>query len=300
MVTGRRIEAAHRRPRRDLERRPPHAPAPSRPLPVTTVASVFNVVARRRRQHGLLREQDQVLAVGAVVARRDRHRRDRRGQPGAGARNFVGDLADQTAQLPLPAPLRARRRRPRPRLHGPGLPPCRRGATDRSGRARQRRSRRRRPCAGHTAIILTADHGGRGASHRRTQPAGPTTRIPFMVWGAGRRPRRRPLRDQPDLHRPRAASHVDVRRVRRSATADVANLALDLLELPAVAGQRARRRLRTWTHASCARSAARRVRPRVEPAAVESLRLLHHHRRRADPGRGSRGGRGRASARSRG
>ena len=85
--------------------------------------------------------------------------------------------------------------------------------------------------AGHTAVILTADHGGRGASHREPARAFNYT-VPFMVWGPG-------VAAGADLY----AINADYTNPQRARTTyadapirngDVANLALDLLELPAV------------------------------------------------------------------
>ena len=84
--------------------------------------------------------------------------------------------------------------------------------------------------AGHTAIILTADHGGRGANHRAPNRAANYT-IPFMVWGPDVR-RGDIYTMNPTFSNPGRAqtTYVDVP-IRNGA---VANLALDLLELPPV------------------------------------------------------------------
>jgi predicted AlkP superfamily pyrophosphatase or phosphodiesterase len=88
--------------------------------------------------------------------------------------------------------------------------------------------------AGRTTVILTADHGGRGASH-----SDPTKvydyRVPFVVWGAGVDPGTdlyalNPDYADPGRGRPTYAGTQPVR------NGDVANLALDLLGLPAVPG----------------------------------------------------------------
>ena len=64
--------------------------------------------------------------------------------------------------------------------------------------------------AEHTAIILTSDHGGRGASHRApNRPANFTD--PLHGLGSRGGTRRQPLRHQPDLPGPGGRSH-DVRR----------------------------------------------------------------------------------------
>jgi hypothetical protein len=85
--------------------------------------------------------------------------------------------------------------------------------------------------AGHTAVILTSDHGGRGASHRQPARAVNYT-VPFMVWGPD-------VAAGADLYAINAA-YTNPQRERTSyadapiRNGDVANLALDLLELPAV------------------------------------------------------------------
>ncbi|EON24941.1 MULTISPECIES: alkaline phosphatase family protein [Nocardioides] len=84
--------------------------------------------------------------------------------------------------------------------------------------------------SGHTAVILTSDHGGRGASHRApNRPANYT--VPFMVWGPDVA-----VADLYDINPTytdpgRTQSTYDDATIRNG---DVANLALDLLELPAV------------------------------------------------------------------
>jgi hypothetical protein len=87
--------------------------------------------------------------------------------------------------------------------------------------------------AEHTAIILTSDHGGRGASHRApNRPANFT--IPFMVWGPEVAPGANLYAINPTYQDP-----MDDRTTYADApirNGDVANLALDLLELPAVPG----------------------------------------------------------------
>ncbi len=88
--------------------------------------------------------------------------------------------------------------------------------------------------AGRTTVILTADHGGRGASH-----VDPTKvwdyRVPFVVWGEGVDAGADLYDLNPDYADPGRArvSYDGVQPVRNG---DVANLALDLLGLPAVPG----------------------------------------------------------------
>ncbi len=86
-----------------------------------------------------------------------------------------------------------------------------------------------------TAVILTADHGGRGPGH-----GDPTMlssyRVPFLVWGAGVARGRglyglNPDYADPGRHRTR---YSDRRQPVRNG--DLANLATDLLGLPAVGG----------------------------------------------------------------
>jgi predicted AlkP superfamily pyrophosphatase or phosphodiesterase len=87
----------------------------------------------------------------------------------------------------------------------------------------------------HTNVILTADHGGKGASHSdSTRPYNYV--IPFMVWGRGVT-RGADLYDlntgsraRPALRRPTYAGTQPIR------NAEVANLAADLLDLPVVPG----------------------------------------------------------------
>jgi hypothetical protein len=85
--------------------------------------------------------------------------------------------------------------------------------------------------AGHTAIILTADHGGRGASHRAPDRLVNYT-VPFMVWGPGVARGVDLYAINPTYTNPkRARTTYDDAPIRNG---DVANLALDLLELPPV------------------------------------------------------------------
>jgi hypothetical protein len=85
--------------------------------------------------------------------------------------------------------------------------------------------------AGHTAIILTSDHGGRGANHRApNRPANYT--IPFMVWGPEVAGGANLYAINPTYTNPRRARTTYADAPIRNG--DVANLALDLLELPAV------------------------------------------------------------------
>lgn len=89
--------------------------------------------------------------------------------------------------------------------------------------------------ASRTTVVLTADHGGKGASH--TDPRRLANyRVPFVVWGAGTARGADLYRLNPDYANP------GKRRVGYSATrppvrnGEVANLALDLLGLSHVPG----------------------------------------------------------------
>jgi hypothetical protein len=86
-----------------------------------------------------------------------------------------------------------------------------------------------------TAIVLTADHGGRGTHHGTvTRPENYT--VPFIVWGPG-------VPAGADLYALNPGTRLDpgtgrpgydgVQPIRNG---EVANLALDLLELPAIPG----------------------------------------------------------------
>ena len=88
--------------------------------------------------------------------------------------------------------------------------------------------------SGHLVLILTADHGGRGASHSDpTKPA--DYRIPFVVWGPGVARgadlyRLNPTYQDPGDGRPGYTGRQPIR------NGDVADLATDLLGLPVVPG----------------------------------------------------------------
>lgn len=86
----------------------------------------------------------------------------------------------------------------------------------------------------HTLVVLTADHGGKGAGHydpRKRQ----NYQVPFMAWGPGV-PAGRNLYamnsafTSPGTSRPSYAGKQPIR------NGDVANLATDALDLPAVPG----------------------------------------------------------------
>lgn len=94
---------------------------------------------------------------------------------------------------------------------------------------RDKRSLRR-----HTAVILTADHGGRGGSHRKLARLA-NYRIPFAVWGASTTRGAGLYALNPDRRRPGSSRPTYARR-QPVRNAEVANVAADLLDLPAVAG----------------------------------------------------------------
>ncbi len=89
--------------------------------------------------------------------------------------------------------------------------------------------------AGHTALVLTADHGGRGPSHRD-----PTKlfnyRVPFLVWGPGVAAGEDLYDLNPDYRDPgrRRTTYADRKQPVRNG--DLANLVTDLLGLDAVPG----------------------------------------------------------------
>jgi predicted AlkP superfamily pyrophosphatase or phosphodiesterase len=88
--------------------------------------------------------------------------------------------------------------------------------------------------AGHTAVVVTADHGGRGVTHR-DETRRHSYRVPFLVWGAGVAAgadlyELNPDYVEPGRSRPTYAGGQPVR------NADLANLATDLLGLDPVPG----------------------------------------------------------------
>lgn len=87
----------------------------------------------------------------------------------------------------------------------------------------------------HLDVVLTADHGGYGAGHSDMTKAYNYT-VPFMAWGVGVA-RNADLyalnagsRKRPGVGRPTYAGRQPIR------NAEVANLAVDLLDLPSVPG----------------------------------------------------------------
>lgn len=87
----------------------------------------------------------------------------------------------------------------------------------------------------HLTLVLTADHGGKGATHSDpTRPA--NYRIPFLVWGVGVARGTDLYQLNPDYRKPgRHRTRYGAKRP-PIRNADVANLALDLLGLPALRG----------------------------------------------------------------
>lgn len=146
--------------------------------------------------------------------------------------NFIGDLTNQTRSfrfLHLSAPDVAGHAR------GFMSPAYLRAvtATDRLVGKVMRTISSSPALAGHTAIILTSDHGGRGASHRApNRPANYT--VPFMVWGPEVARGTGLYAINPTYQNPKGERTTYADAPIRNG--DVANLALDLLELPAVPG----------------------------------------------------------------
>jgi hypothetical protein len=86
----------------------------------------------------------------------------------------------------------------------------------------------------HTLLILTADHGGRGASHY-TPTKLQNFRIPFMTWGPGV-PAGRNLYGLNPTFRSPGSSRTSYRGKQPIRNGDLANLATDALDLPRVPG----------------------------------------------------------------
>jgi hypothetical protein len=86
----------------------------------------------------------------------------------------------------------------------------------------------------NTLVILTSDHGGRGAAHNgagRLQ----NYRIPFMAWGPGVAAGGDLYVLNPDFRSP-GASRSSYRGKQPIRNADLANLVTDALDLPRVHG----------------------------------------------------------------
>ena len=86
----------------------------------------------------------------------------------------------------------------------------------------------------HTLVILTADHGGRGAAHYNPRNVH-DFRIPFMAWGAGV-PAGRNLYGLNPTFRSPGNSRTSYRGKQPIRNGDLANLATDALDLPRVPG----------------------------------------------------------------
>jgi hypothetical protein len=86
----------------------------------------------------------------------------------------------------------------------------------------------------HTLLILTADHGGRGASHYAISKL-QNFRIPFMTWGAGV-PAGRNLYGLNPTFRSPGSSRTSYRGKQPIRNGDLANLTTDALDLPPVPG----------------------------------------------------------------
>ena len=86
----------------------------------------------------------------------------------------------------------------------------------------------------HTLLILTADHGGRGASHYAVSKL-QNFRIPFMTWGAGV-PAGRNLYGLNPTFRSPGSSRTSYRGKQPIRNGDLANLTTDALDLPPVPG----------------------------------------------------------------
>jgi Sulfatase len=85
-----------------------------------------------------------------------------------------------------------------------------------------------------TLVLLTADHGGRGAAHYN--PSNPQDyRIPFMAWGPGVTAGRNLYDLSPGIESPGdSRTSYDGKQPIRNA--DLANVATDALDLPRVPG----------------------------------------------------------------
>jgi hypothetical protein len=86
----------------------------------------------------------------------------------------------------------------------------------------------------HTLVILTADHGGRGASHYNASRL-QNFRIPFMAWGPGV-PAGRNLYGLNPTFRSPGSSRTSYHGKQPIRNGDLANLATDALDLPRVPG----------------------------------------------------------------
>ena len=86
----------------------------------------------------------------------------------------------------------------------------------------------------HTLVLLTADHGGRGAAHY-TASDPQNYRIPFMAWGPGVAAGRNLYGLNCSIEGP-GGSRTSYRGKQPIRNADLANVATDALDLPRVPG----------------------------------------------------------------
>ena len=208
MVTGRRIEAAtggHGVTWNDDRRRPGTVQAAAG----ESVESVFTVVDDAGALRGLLREQDASSRCGTARGRWPPTRR----RSSRTTRRWSGPSSATSGAPPAPSASCT--------CPSPTSSATRRASWARPTSAPSRRADRRVGSvidalrtdpryAGHTTVILTADHGGRGEGH---YDATSIARLPRPVHGVGQRrgPGHGPLRPQPRLRRPRPRPD-DVRR----------------------------------------------------------------------------------------
>jgi len=228
MVTGRRIEAAtggHGVTWNDDRMTPPTVQAAAG----HDVSSVFNVVddaggsaaffASKTKFSLWERSWPDAIDTGVILE-------DNK----ALATNFIGDLTNQTRSFRLL------------HLSAPDVAGHKRGfmspaylkavtATDRLVGRVMRTISSSPTLARHTAIILTADHGGRSTSHSAPNRAANYT-VPFMVWGPGVALGANLYAITPTYTNPKRnrTTYADA----PIRNGDVANLALDLLGLPAI------------------------------------------------------------------
>jgi hypothetical protein len=92
----------------------------------------------------------------------------------------------------------------------------------------------RRALRGHTLVLLTADHGGKGATHHAADRL-TNYRIPFMAWGPGVPAGRNLYSLNPALRSP-GASRTNYSGKQPIRNADLANVVTDALDLPPVPG----------------------------------------------------------------
>ncbi|MEZ5096900.1 MAG: alkaline phosphatase family protein [Nocardioides sp.] len=89
----------------------------------------------------------------------------------------------------------------------------------------------------HLAVIVVADHGGRGPRHYNPTKLA-NYRIPFLVWGPGVAVGQSLYALNPDYQDPGKTRPTYGAAKQPVRNADAANLALDLLGLPAVPGSK--------------------------------------------------------------